>query len=35
MLEKISIKKVSRVKPNSGDKSKPNKGGTIPQNTLK
>ena len=35
MLEKTSIRNVSKLKPNSGDTSKPNSGGIIPLKSLK
>lgn len=35
MLEKTSIKKVRKIKPSRGDKSKPIRGGRIPLNNLK
>ena len=34
-LEKTSIRKVKKMKPNSGDRSKPISGGRIPRNNLK
>ena len=35
MLEKTSIKKVKKIKPSKGDKSKPIRGGKKPLNNLR